>query len=113
MAIKKEDIIQHLQELQSAIESDDAKKLMETIEFLRIYEVDHSPLVDYARGLLIKLLTEYVFHNGRTEFKSKNEFGAPSIAVYTVKDGILYRNGNEAKWYPYYKLARAYKQVPN
>ena len=113
MAIKKEDIIQHLQEIQLAIESDDARKLIENIEFFTDYENERNPIVNYAKRLLVKLLTEYVSQNGRVEFKSRDEFGSPCTVVYTVRDGVLYRRGCEAKWSRYYLLARAYKQVPN
>lgn len=108
-------LILQVRKLQEAIENEDIPTL---IEFMRDFKIDTrcwSPIYDFTQQLLIQSIKDYILKKKNKVFKVKRiaEYQIKTEDWYTIKDGILHRNGYSCRYTTIGKLYVAYKQINN
>lgn len=109
----QEEIINELTDLISAIQKEDVCTIMKCINILRI-DYNFSPLRNLITNFISKTIKEHIENtNEPLRIQRKGDCGIMHTDVYTIKDGIVYRNGNNIKWSALGKIYQAYKQIIN
>lgn len=109
----QEEIINELTDLILAIQKEDVCTIMKCISTLKI-NYDFSPLRNIITNFISKTIKEHIENtNEPLRIQRKGDYGIMHTDVYTIKDGIVYRNGNNIKWSALGKIYQAYKQIIN
>lgn len=107
----QEEIINELTDLISAIQKEDVYTIMKCINILRI-DYNFSPLRELTANFISKAIKEHIENTKEPlRVQRKGDYGIMHTDVYTIKDGIVYRNGHDIKWSALGKIYQAYKQI--
>lgn len=111
--MKQEEIINELTDLISAIQKEDVCTIMKCMSTLKI-NYDFSPLRELTANFMSKAIKEYI-ENAKESLRvqRKGAYDIISTDVYTIKNGIVHRNGDNIKWSALNKIYQAYKQIIN
>lgn len=111
--MNQEEIISELTNLISAIQKEDVCTIMKCINILRI-DYNFSPLRNLITNFISKIIKEHIENTKEPlRVQRKGDYDIIHTDVYTIKDGIVYRNGNDIKWSALGKIYQAYKQIIN
>lgn len=109
----KDKLLAQIDSLRNAVVNNDVPAMISLISEIPIDTRSRSLVDDFLRGLMIASITEYISKRKSEKLRidRKNEYGDPTFDTYLMKDGVLCRNGSEAKWSSIGKLYQAYKKI--
>ena len=107
----KEKILILLEKCKEAVLAEDIPEIISLIRSLNIDTRTHNPLTDYVRDLIITDISKHVTSEKSLRITRKGEYGTDTFDTYTIKDGILNRNGHSAQYDNVGKLYQAYKKI--
>lgn len=96
-----------------AVENEDIPTLIESMKDLKIDTRCWSPVYNFTQQLLIQHIKDYILKKKKKIFKVKRiaDYQMETEDWYTIKDGVLHRNGNDCKYSTIGKLCVAYNQI--
>ena len=107
----KQDLLNKIDELKIAIESEDVQLLLTLAEYIGVNYRTRSPILDFLHSLLVEDIRDYVNKKGKLKIERTSEYNIKTSDVYTIKDSVLTRNGFDVKWSSIGKLYQAYKKI--
>ena len=109
----QEEITGELNELILAIQKEDVCTIMKCMSTLKI-NYDFSPLRELTANFISKTIKEHIENTKESlRVQRKGDYGIISTDVYTIKNSIVHRNGDNIKWSALGKIYQAYKQIIN
>lgn len=111
----KEKLLNQVNDLKVAIESEDIPMLMQLIGDIKVDTRYSSALVEYTRNLLVVFIKEYIEWKGldALKLKVKGIYGGVTTDYYTVVNGELKRNIHPTRWDSIWDLFEVYKYINN
>jgi len=111
--MKKEELIRLLESTKEAVIKEDVTTLIQSIDRLKIDSRFSDPLGTYASDIIRSAITEHIEQKrlDALRVKRSGEYGSIVSDCYKIVDGVLMRNGTNAKWTSLGKLYQAYKQI--
>ena len=111
---RKQALLTPITELVKALYTEDIPTIIRLFDKVRIDSSYSSDLTMYIKELLIediKIHLECCTRNRKLKVTRKGEYNIDTFDIYTIKDNVLCRNGNDAKWSSIGKLYQAYKFI--
>lgn len=111
----KDKLISKIAKLTEAVENEDIPTLIESMKDLKIDTRCWSPIYDFTQQLIVQSIKDYMLRKKKNILRVKRiaEYSIETIDYYTIKDGVLHRNGSDCKYSTIGKLYTAYKQIHN
>ena len=99
--------------LYNGIKEENVDNLIKTFEVARVDTRYTTPIVEFVRELMLNKIQENVNKSKNHVFRVKrhSEYGGETFDFYRIEDGILIRNGSDAKYTSIGKLYQAYQQA--
>lgn len=109
----KDKLILQVRKLQEAVENEDIPTLIESMKEFKIDTRCWSPIYDFTQQLIIQSIKDYMLKKKKKVLKVKRiaEYQIKTEDWYTIKDGVLHRNGCSCRYTTIGKLYVAYKQI--
>lgn len=111
---RKQVLLKPITELIKALYTEEIPTIIHLLDKVKIDSRYSSGVIKYVEELLIediKIHLECHTRNRKLKVTRKDIYNNDVLDVYTIKDGVLYRNGNEATWTNIGKLYQAYKFI--
>lgn len=108
----KQDVLDKVTALGRALMNEEVHDAIRLIGELKIDTQTYSPIVGYIREIILRTLTEKVSQmGGKFQVTRHGEYNTPNTDYYEIEDGVLNRNGTNAKFTSLGKLYQAYKTI--
>lgn len=109
----KDQLISKIAKLKEAVENEDIPTLIESMKDFKIDTRCLSPIRDFTQQLLIQSIKDYMLKKEKKVFKVKRiaDYQIETEDWYTIKDGVLHRNGGSCRYSSIGKLYKAYKKI--
>lgn len=105
-------LINDIKILSNNVQTNNIVGLIDSINTLRL-DKNVSPVVRFACDIMIDEIKSHILKENITclRVSRKAEYNIDTADIYTIKDGVLYRNGRDTKWSSFGKLYQAYKYI--
>lgn len=111
---RKQVLLTPIIELVKALYTENIPTSIHLLDKVRIDSRYSSDVIKYVKELLIediKIHLECCTRNRKLKVTRKDVYNNDTFDTYTLKDNVLYRNGNDANWSSIGKLYQAYKFI--
>ena len=111
--MEKENVIELLNSLKNAIESENVPTIINLMGKLRIDTSFYSPITDVCRELITATIKDAVSKTPKKcrRIQRKGEYGTTTYDYYKIENNVLKRNGYDTKFTSVGKLYTAYKII--
>ena len=109
----KDKLLAQIDSLRNAVVNNDVSATISLISEIPIDTRSRSLVADFLRELMIASIIEYIGKrkSGKLKVERKGVYNESTFDYYLIKDGVLCRNGSDAKWSSIGKLYQAYKKI--
>lgn len=111
---RKQVLLTPITKLVKALYTENIPTVIHLLDKVKIDSRYSSDLINYVTELLvedIKRHLECCTRNRKLKVTRKDVYNIDTFDTYTIKDNVLYRNGNNANWSSIGKLYQAYKFI--
>lgn len=108
--INKNDLLIKIDNLRSAIESEDIDTLIHSIDYMGFDYRKSSITIDFCQQLIINFISNYIKEKGLDKLRVER---TETFDIYRICEGKLLRNGTNARFTSLGKLYCAYKYIKN
>jgi hypothetical protein len=111
---RKQVLLTPIIELVKALYKEDIPAIIHLLDRTKIYLRYSSDVINYVKELLIediKIHIESCTRKRTLKVTRKDVYHNDTVDKYTIKDNILYRNGDDVTWTSIGKLYQAYKFI--
>ena len=109
----KDELISKIAKLKEAVENEDIPTLIESMKEFKIDTRCWSPIYDFTQQLITQSIKDYMLKKEKKVLKVQRigEYQIKTEDWYTVKEGVLHRNGCSCRYTSIGKLYTAYKKI--
>lgn len=111
---RKQVLLKPITELVKALYEENIPTIIHLLDKVKIDSRYSSDVINYVTELLIEDIKTHIeccTRNRKLKVTRKDVYHNDTFDVYTIKDNVLYRNGNDIKWTSIGKLYQAYKFI--